>query len=202
MRLAGMRGMSPRAARAIEGWLSPAVPWAIEAVQIAHDRLNVSGSLVEIGVHHGKFFTFLDQIRRDDESAHAIDLFGDQKLNVDKSGKGSAAAFLTNLRNHSRAPDATRLWQGDSTRLVHEPHVRSAVAPCRLFSLDGGHTAEHTASDLRFAEQVVVNGGVVFVDDILNPEWPGVINGVAKCAADFLDPLDPLDPLVLSSRTR
>ena len=34
-------------------------------------------------------------------------------------------------------------------------------------------------SDLRFAEEVLVNGGVVFVDDVFNPEWPGVVEGVA-----------------------
>ena len=33
-------------------------------------------------------------------------------------------------------------------------------------------------SDLRFAEEVLVNGGVVFVDDVFNPEWPGVVEGV------------------------
>lgn len=179
-RLADLRSLTTRHRVHVEGWMSHTMTWAIEAVQVVHDMLNVTGSLVEVGVHHGKFYVFLDQIRRDGEAGHAIDLIHEQQLNVDSSGKGNDLAFMRNLHNHSRSPSSTRLWQGDSTRLAHQLPVLSAIGPCRLFSLDGGHTAEHTASDLRFAEQVIVNGGVVFVDDILNPEWPGVINGVAK----------------------
>ena len=47
-----------------------------------------------------------------------------------------------------------------------------------MISIDGGHTAEHTISDLRLAAEIVHPLGAVFVDDILNPNWPGVIEGV------------------------
>ena len=163
----------------IDGWLQPAVVYAVDAVQRTHDELNITGALLEIGVHHGKFYLALDQCRRDTEAGYAMDLYeAGQKLNLDKSGRGSLAAFKGHLKRWSRDPSATQIVSGDSTRLAHTEFARS-VPPVRLFSLDGGHTAAHAASDLRFAERVVTNGGVVFVDDIFNPEWPGVIEGVA-----------------------
>jgi hypothetical protein len=50
----------------------------------------------------------------------------------------------------------------------------------RLISIDGGHTAAHTFNDLVLAEQLVSDGGVVFVDDILHQDWMGVMEGVVK----------------------
>ena len=60
----------------ISGWLHPAVASAVEAVQRLHDELNISGSLLEIGVHHGRFYLALDQCRRDGERGFALDLYG------------------------------------------------------------------------------------------------------------------------------
>ena len=142
----------------IDGWLQPAVVYAVDAVQRTHDELNITGALLEIGVHHGKFYLALDQCRRDTEAGYAMDLYeAGQKLNLDKSGRGSLAAFKGHLKRWSRDPSATQIVSGDSTRLAHTEFARS-LPPIRLFSLDGGHTAAHAASDLRFAERVVANG--------------------------------------------
>ena len=35
----------------IDGWLHPAVVYAVDAVQRTHDELNITGALLEIGVH-------------------------------------------------------------------------------------------------------------------------------------------------------
>lgn len=153
------------------------------AIAHVHDTHQINGSVVEVGVHHGKFYLALDQARRDGERGFALDVFDSQGLNIDKSGKGSLHLFEQHLGRVSRQPNATRVVAGDSTRLAHSPRVRELLSPCRIFSLDGGHTAGHTASDLRFAESVLTNGGVVLVDDVMNPEWPGVFQGVSAYMA-------------------
>jgi hypothetical protein len=48
----------------------------------------------------------------------------------------------------------------------------------RIFSIDGGHTAEVTCNDLEVAERTIVDSGVVILDDLLNPAWLGVITGL------------------------
>jgi hypothetical protein len=50
--------------------------------------------------------------------------------------------------------------------------------PFRLISIDGGHTAAITASDLATCEGALADGGIVILDDCFNGEWPGVIDGV------------------------
>lgn len=161
----------------------PVVAVEIRAIAHVHDTHQINGSVVEVGVHHGKFYLALDQARRDGERGFALDVFDSQGLNIDKSGKGSLHLFEQHLGRVSRQPNATRVVAGDSTRLAHSPRVRELLSPCRIFSLDGGHTAGHTASDLRFAESVLTNGGVVLVDDVMNPEWPGVFQGVSAYMA-------------------
>jgi hypothetical protein len=67
-------------------------------------ELNISGNLVEIGVHHGKTLILLGLLKRDNESVVGIDLFEDkQELNLDRSGSGSFDALKTNLMKHAPA---------------------------------------------------------------------------------------------------
>lgn len=67
------------------------------------------------------------------------------------------------------------------------------ATPFKLISIDGGHTAEHTLSDLHLASAVIHRFGFVFVDDILNASWLGVIDGVTE----FLRQRPKLWPLAI-----
>jgi hypothetical protein len=49
-----------------------------------------------------------------------------------------------------------------------------------LISIDGGHTAAITASDLAVSEAALAEGGVIIVDDCFNQDWPGVMDGVHR----------------------
>ena len=48
-----------------------------------------------------------------------------------------------------------------------------AVGPYRLFSVDGGHSMEVALHDLRLANSVMVEGGVIMVDNYFDPKFPG-----------------------------
>jgi hypothetical protein len=51
----------------------------------------------------------------------------------------------------------------------------------RIFSIDGCHTEEATFSDCVLAGSVATKpGGVIMVDDVFNPHWPGVSVGLLK----------------------
>ena len=54
----------------------------------------------------------------------------------------------------------------------------------RLISVDGGHTAEHVMNDLELAADIVVGGGVIFLDDWSSPHWPGVFEGYDRFMAN------------------
>jgi hypothetical protein len=163
----------------VKGWLQPGAAHAIVLLSQQQRSANLSGGVAEIGVHHGKLFILLYLLGTSDEPAVAIDLYSQQHLNVDRSGAGNLERFKRNLRRHA---DLSRLvvHEGDSTELSSTYLLELGVGPFRLFSIDGGHTAEITAHDLSTAEGALAEGGIVILDDCFNEAWPGVSDGVHR----------------------
>jgi hypothetical protein len=163
----------------VDGWLRTEAARTMVALDARQRELGVEGGVVEIGVHHGKLFILLYLLCRPPHKAVAIDLFGDQHLNVDHSGSGDLARFRRNLERHA---DSQRLvlHQGNSMALTGDHLVRLAGGRPRFVSVDGGHTAEITAHDLATAEAAIVEGGIIVVDDVFNEQWPGVADGVHR----------------------
>lgn len=177
---------------AVEGWLQPAVLWALRVVANFHDEMSVSGDICEIGIHHGKFFLALENVARTGEECVAIDLFGDQSKNVDRSGMGDEATFLKHLKAYGRAPARVTIKSADSTSFEIRRYFANRATPIRLFSVDGGHTIQHVMSDMGLADNALSNGGVIFVDDWFNPAFPSVNEGLAR----YLDGSTGLAPIV------
>jgi hypothetical protein len=178
--------MDPRVARYIhrgkfyvEGWLHTEAAVVVVALSECQRALDVDGGVAEIGVHHGKLFILLYLLSREPEQAVAIDLFGDQHLNIDQSGSGDIARFRRNLERHA---DITRLvvHQGNSLELAAADLVRLAGGKLRIVSVDGGHTAGIAAHDLAAADAALAEGGIIVVDDVFNEQWPGVGDGIHR----------------------
>lgn len=160
--------------RQIHGWLSPLDADLIAAAGAAQTAHGIRGGVGEIGVHHGKLFILLCLLMHDDEAAFCVDVFDRQDLNVDNSGVGNEAIFRRNLEQFAD-PDVAVFKK--SSLDLGAAEIRDAVGPVRLFSVDGGHTAEITANDIEVAAATLTEGGVIVVDDYFNPEWPGVSEG-------------------------
>lgn len=167
------------AASPVQGWMDPGIVNFVRMVASATE--GVAGGALEIGVHHGKFFVAINGIVDPTEPSVAIDLYeSGQKQNIDNSGRGSLAKLQESLTQHDRHRGTNVvIHPADSTILIpSEVLALSQGKKFRVVSIDGGHTAEHTISDLKLAEQVVSGSGFVFVDDFLNRHWLGVIDGV------------------------
>lgn len=132
--------------RAVPGWLSDGAISAVIALAKWQDESNVLGDVAEIGVHHGKFFILLANLRRRHERAFAIDVFDDQHLNTDNSGRGDLSKFMENLRQYANE-DGLSVVKKDSKTLTRADFYSNRKGSIRLFSIDGSHTAEHTCSD-------------------------------------------------------
>lgn len=156
--------------------------------------INKEGGCLEIGVHHGKFYILLNGVIDRIFKSYAVDLFENQQLNIDGSGRGSLEAFRGNLRKYDRHKGAnTEIISADSTDPKAIKFIRDAAGPLRFISVDGGHTPEHTVSDLRLATKLLANEGVVILDDIFNYHWPGVVEG----AVTFLREKPTLVPFAI-----
>lgn len=176
----------------VEGWVEPKLFYMVDFLNSIN--INKKGGIAEIGIHHGRFYLLLNQLTDATDQSYAIDIFDNQHLNVDQSGSGSLHAFINNLTNYDKhGGKNTQIIVGDSTDSSLDLNNVIKKASIRFFSIDGGHTPQHTLNDLKIAEQAITNEGIVIVDDILHPCWLGVLEGTLK----FLDAFPNLVPFAL-----
>lgn len=164
----------------IEGWMQQDIIPSAILLDSFQKNVGITGGVAEIGVHHGRFFILLHNLLQKEECSFAIDLFENQQDNIDCSGKGSKDVFLSNLAKFSENIHRAKLIQGDSLSMTPQQLMDYECKGIRLFSIDGGHTAEHTVNDIRLAIDLMAPGGVIFIDDYYNPHWPGVHIGVNR----------------------
>ncbi len=165
--------------RAVKGWLDPVDGRLIATLGAIQADLEWGGATGEIGVHHGKLAILLYMLLNAGESGFCIDVFDQQNLNVDGSGRGDEARFQSNLKYFLGKRFEPVCLRGDSTSFAPED-ITGAVGSVRLFSIDGGHTPDITASDLQLASDSMAEHGVVILDDFFNATFPGVAEGGAR----------------------
>jgi hypothetical protein len=161
----------------VDGWLSTSGAKAICLIGEAQRRLGVTGDIFEIGVHHGKSAILLSHLLNSaTERLRVNDLFADQEANRSGSGRGSLEKFRANMERFRPGFQALEVHGGESARLT----TRETGTNCRLFHVDGGHSAEETESDLRCAARATKADGMILLDDYFNPEFPAVAEGAHR----------------------
>jgi hypothetical protein len=163
---------------AVGGWMEHFTPDLISSISLIQRAEGIKGSVGEIGVHHGKLFLILHTSADPGTPSFAVDLFQDQHLNTDKSGRGDYGRFMKNVGRWAGRTDDIRIFQGSSLELDPQK-ILDTCGPARFFSIDGGHTLECTLNDLQIAERTLTNDGVVVLDDVFNPAFPEVSMGLA-----------------------
>lgn len=165
--------------RRVRGWLNTLTAEVIAALGQHQTALGLSGAVGEIGVHHGKFWLVLDHIAAPDELRFAIDTFGLQDLNTDRSGRGDLNRFERNRKRFGAKEGRVEIITASSLDVTAE-QLAARVGKVRLFSIDGGHTSHCVVNDLGLADAVLSRDGLVALDDVFNEHWPGVMTGFAQ----------------------
>lgn len=163
----------------IHGWVGHRVPHILKLVREIHLENNVLGDIVEIGVHHGKLFFLMAAASRPDEKCIAIDLFDDQEKNLDHSGMGSLSTFSQHIEDYFPHLKRQIIAVSADSMSFTPANIRQRldISGARLFSVDGGHTVKHVINDMALAQELLVPGGVILLDDFLGPHWPSVSEG-------------------------
>lgn len=163
----------------VEGWLGDRMWQIVNVIGSILDGNGVHGHIAEFGVHHGLFLFLLNTLRNDNEECVAIDVFDDQHLNVDHSGSGSLAAFLSHIETLLAAQRRFfRIVQRDTMSLsTAEIAGLFGNKGVKFFSVDAGHTIQHACNDLHLVQEALVSGGIVALDDYMSVHWPGVTEG-------------------------
>jgi hypothetical protein len=154
----------------------------------------VSGHVGEIGVFHGKFLLALASLSRPNGKVTALDVFDDQSKNIDGAGEGDLERLKQNVAAFGRKDVDYAYITVDSSaiNLLERIELTRNRGPFRLFSVDGCHMTEHTLRDLQTAQDCLAPGGVIILDDYMQPHWPGVTQAVslfcanAPCVVPFL----------------
>jgi hypothetical protein len=166
----------------VPGWCDSRTLAMLAELADLQAEAGVSGGSAEIGVYHGKLLIALHLLRSPGTRTLAIDLFEQQELNLDRSGSGDLDQLRRNLETNCPDPEAVDVMARDSLDLADDDvlSILQRYGRFRWFSVDGGHTADHAANDLRLAERLTAAGGIVVVDDYYNQDWPGVHEGFAR----------------------
>ncbi len=168
------------AMRNVEGWLTQLDAELMATIALHQNASRVGGAVGEIGVHHGRTFVALALALKDSERAFAIDVFDRQYLNKDKSGCGDEAVFRDTLKRHGVEESRVRVLHASSLD-VGWPDIERAVGDkVRVFSIDGGHTADVVENDFAIADASLCDAGVVISDDYFDSGYPGVSEGTAR----------------------
>ncbi len=165
----------------IEGWgVDELLIRVFRQLDSLQKEWGVSGSVMEIGVHHGRTFILLDLLRRKGELSLAIDLFETmQEFNLDQSGSGNRKFFQDNLEKYLPDVSCVRIIQGNTLTLEKEEILKKVDGQAvRLIHIDGGHFKEIVANDLSLSQSILADGGVIIVDDYWHSGFPGVQEGV------------------------
>jgi hypothetical protein len=163
----------------VEGWLGDRMWQIVNEIGTILETNGVNGNIAEFGVHHGLFLFLLNTLRNEDEVCFAIDVFDEQRLNVDCSGRGSLSAFLSHVETLMASQRRSfRVVQRDtmSFSIIDAVNLFGAKG-VKFFSIDAGHTVQHTSNDLTLVQEVLVPGGIVALDDYMSVHWPGVTEG-------------------------
>jgi len=163
--------------RSTPGWLWQSAAYITSLLGLKQIEDGLKGNLGEIGVWQGRYLYLLGLLSQDDERVIGIDSF---VHSPDPEG------FARRVENRFKLEGCTEgkltLIKQDSTKLTPEAVQSIAPGKFRLFSIDGGHLAPEVLSDTDLVSRMMVPGGIMILDDILNSTCPGVIEGTL----DFL----------------
>ena len=130
---------------------------------------NFNGPVCEIGVCHGKSLALLTILRGKYESI-GIDLFDSDLLpNTNNT-----------LESFCGSSTAATLIKGD-TQLMDMIQVNSITSSkLRMLHIDGGHEHHEVLNDLTKFSGLVDKTGIIILDDINDPVYPGVNSAMAE----------------------
>lgn len=166
----------------VEGWVHGGLGRYVGLLgHVLRDR-GVRGNIAEIGVYHGKFLIALAHLLEPGGKVTGFDVFDDQSRNIDGAGEGNLATVQAHVAKYGPAGVDFRWVKADSSALTptEKMDVARERGPMKVFSVDGCHTREHTITDLYTAQDFLCPGGVLILDDMFQPHWPGVTEAMQE----------------------
>jgi hypothetical protein len=172
---------------AIEGWLlDPAVRVTLALAEIQRSCTD-SGPVCEIGVWQGRYLALLSFVSAEPRPVIGVDCFthvADRDQQISR--------VYQNINAWFRRPKLARVVQKNSRDVTADELIRMGGGKFQFISVDGDHTMPGCLHDMNLAEQMLAPGGIVAVDDIMNPTCPGVVEAVVRHSIESQASLGPV----------
>jgi hypothetical protein len=169
----------------VPGWFDNVDATVFRAIDEVQRAAGIEGNLLEIGAYLGKSAILLGYLLRPEERLVVCDLFTNE--DIDPGLEADAAYYLELSRaafeeNYGRFhPRPATVIERSSTELADERLGRSF----RIVHVDGSHRYDIVRQDIANAREMVVDGGIVVVDDYRTvPHALGVAAAVWEAVTD------------------
>jgi len=142
----------------IDGMLGRLDACVMVALLAHQEAAGIKGALAEFGVYKGRSAMLLATFARPGEELYLVDV---------------AASYLDREKIAEVFP-SYKFIQSDSGEFIK---VALGNKPSRTFRFchsDGSHTFDNVARDLKVAEQILSDDGILVFDDYYNPHYPQV----------------------------
>ncbi len=172
----------------INGWFSADAARIINFLNMIQRSEKIYGNIFEIGVFQGKMTLLLGQfIDQNKEQLIVNDIFGEYPPTTSsgkkKSKFGMRDIFINNYTGFFGSLDSLKIISKSSLNLK----IAETTRNCRIFSIDGGHSAFETYSDLKTAKKAIKREGIIILDDYFNSGFPGVSEGTCRFLTENKD---------------
>jgi hypothetical protein len=160
---------------AIGGWLDPSfIEFALVLDEAMRAR-GTGGAGYEVGSWQGKFLCLLSLLIEPACAVVSVDPFTHCE-----DPERQLATLRHNVARFAWHPERVTVIREDSSMLPEE-RLRAALGgPACWIHVDGDHTATGALLDLRMADRLLGEGGVLVVDDVSNMSCPGVIEACVR----------------------
>jgi predicted O-methyltransferase YrrM len=153
-----------QASKSVEGWFLDEAAATWDCLLDFQRTSRLAGNLLEIGVWNGKSALLSVLHARADEI----------QLLVDPRDLTEAMANLRGVRADARID----IFQKPSRALFKHPEYRNMLSSFRWIHIDGKHSAQDVSIDLRLADELLNDNGVVVLDDFFHQGYPQVTQAV------------------------
>ncbi|MCZ8270489.1 MAG: class I SAM-dependent methyltransferase [Beijerinckiaceae bacterium] len=142
-------------------------------------ELGIRGHIAEIGTFEGRFFIALAHGLAAGEHAIGIDIFTWPSEKVLEN-------LHANLAHHGIEANRYTAIKGSTADMEPADVIAPAKVkadgslPIRFFHIDGQHDEPNLVKDLSLALPLMHRQGLIVLDDMLHPSYPGLVETVHK----------------------
>ena len=134
--------------------------------------LGLGGDVAEIGVLEGIYLRQLYSFLNEKEICYAIDPYIELPELKEKVKSDFEVRYGLKNKIH--------FLYKSSLDLSLDMLERAGSPGIRFFSVDGNHNEEYVLNDLIIAQKMLVNGGIIAIDDYFDRHSPGVSVGMNR----------------------